>query len=245
MKKLILASLICLAACQTPNSAPTQLEQKKANLRKIATTEKTKGNYSIASTLESQIIGLDVSDPESFINLSQTLHKQDRKPEALDILQTGEKLMPENEKIRLYVAIEMIENGEPEDGLAKLNTIKTLRDKDYYNAFGVANDLLSKHDIAQNAFKDGLKIAPDDGLLQNNLALSYILSREYDKAITILKDLVKRKDTKPKYRHNLALAYGMSGKYEEANKVLSTDLSRKQAEENIKAYKQMRTDKSE
>ncbi len=244
MKNLLLAAVLCLTACET-GSGPQmmQLEAKKAELRKIANADKTKGNYSGASAVESQIISLEIDKPETFISLSNTLHKQGNKAESLDVLQTGEKLMPDNEKLKLASAIETIENNRPEEGIAKLATIKTLKNRDYYNALGVANDLIGKHDVAQDAFEDGLEVVPDDGLLLNNLALSYILDKDYNEAIKILKELVSRPDAKPKYRQNLALAYGMTAKPEEAMKLLLKDMPKKDAEENLKSYKQMREEK--
>lgn len=244
MKKSVFALIIgfsaFLSACQNTTAGSPQLEAQKANLRKIANSEKVEGNTTEASAIENQLINLEANEPESFLAMSKILQKQGRKQESLELLQTGEQLNPNDEKLRLALAIELIENNQNSEGLAKLKTIKTLKNKDYYNGLGVANDKLGEHEAAQDAFDEGIAKYPKDDLLKNNLALSLIFTRDYQEAIEILKPLTKKPNAKVKYRHNLALAYGMSGKYEEAAKVLSYDLNKKKVDENIKAYKEMR-----
>src|SRR6185295_1251859 len=141
-----------------------ELEEKKANLRKIAEEAKAKNDFNTASKMESQIIALDTSDTKSFITLSKTLKKQHHAGEALSLLQTAEKLSPTDETIQLEVAKALIENNKYAEGIQKLQSIKTLRNKEYYNALGVANDVEGNHKAAQEAFDAGLKLAPDDGL---------------------------------------------------------------------------------
>lgn len=240
MKYFILCLFLAtLSSCATEPGQPPELAAKKEELKKIAITAKQKGDFTQAANLENQIISLDIKDENSFINLSKTLKKQGKRAESLDILQTGEKLIPNNEKLQLATASALIENDRAAEAITKLESIKTLRNREYYNALGVANDLLKKHETAQDTFEEGLEIAPGDDLLLNNLALSYILSHEPEKGIEILKDLVEN-NPKPKYRQNLALAYGVIAKPDEARKLLLKDMSKKEAEENLKTYKQIK-----
>lgn len=245
MKKLILCGILILSACQAAPGTPEnltdnqKLEAKKVDLRRLAVSAKQRGDFNGASSLETQIMNLDTTDAQSFINLSTTLSKQGKKAEALDTAQTGERLMPQNEKLQLEVAMLMLQNNRVDDSLAKLNSFKGPKNTDYYNTLGVAYDMDGNHEVAQDTFDDGLTAFPDDELMKNNLGLSYTLSHNYVEAIKIFKDLSKNNPNKPKYRHNLAMAYALSGKKDEAMKILTKDMSKKQAEEDLETYKQM------
>lgn len=241
-KHLIILSFLFLAACQTQVEPPQSAEftAEKEELKKLVQGEKDKSDFNNAAQLETQLMSLDANKPETIISTSKVLKKQGKRAEAIQLLAIGEKLNPADEKLQLEEAIDLIEADRQAEALDKLKNIKTLRNKDYYNAKGVANDMLGDHVEAQIAFNEGLKMSPDDGLMLNNLALSYILSHKYDKAIKILKDLVKRSDAKPKYRQNLALAYGITAKPEQAYQLLIKDLPKAQADENLKFYKEIR-----
>ena len=244
MKRFLLFfCLLLLANCETTPHNPPDLEAKKQELHELANSDKAKGNYIAASQLEMQIISLDVNDPKSFITLSRTLKKQGYKAKALELLQTGERLNPQDETLQLEVGKTMLENGQAQTGLDKLLAIKEIRNTDYYNSLGVAYDMVGNHELAQDTFETGLDDSPDDGLLQNNLALSYILEGSYQDAIEILEPLTKLPDAKPKYRQNLALAYAMLGRDHEAYLLLIKDIPEDQARQNIKFYNKLRAQK--
>ncbi len=242
MKKFLIISILSLnAACAGQNSQVSpEIRAQKSQLREIADSERDSGDELHASELNQAIISLDEHIPDSFIDLAKILKKQGYKEEALDLLETGEQFFPENEKLQLETGKTMLENDRPDDAIVKLESINKLKNKDYYNTLGVANDMLGNHKAAQDAFIKGLRTAPKDGLLLNNLALSYILEHKYDQGIKILKGLVKRPDAKPKYRENLALAYGIIAKPDQARELLMKDMSKQEADENIRHYNEIR-----
>ena len=244
MKKQFISILLpfLVAACASSELQTPDLSAEKENLKKIALDEQQKGNFTYAANLQNQIINLDGKDADSFINLSKSLSHHGYKPESVELMENGAKSMPANEKMQLAVAQTYIENDRAKDAIPKLLAIKTLRNKEYYNALGVAYDMTGKHEMAQDTFEQGLDLTPDDGLLQNNLALSYIQDHQPEEAIKILKPLVKRPDAPAKYRHNLALAYGLSGKPEEAAKILKKDMPQKDVNDNLQSYKKMRAE---
>jgi len=95
-----------------------------------------------------------------------------------------------------------------------------------YNGYGVALDLLGRHDDAQLAYGSGLDLDPGNVLLTNNLALSFALSGSYGAGIRILSDLVATRPDAAGARQNLALIYGLSGDMGSAEKVAAIDLDR-------------------
>jgi len=95
-----------------------------------------------------------------------------------------------------------------------------------YNGYGVALDLLGRHDDAQLAYGNGLDLDPGNVLLTNNLALSFALSGSYGAGIRILSDLVATRPDAAGARQNLALIYGLSGDMGSAEKVAALDLDR-------------------
>lgn len=72
-----------------------------------------------------------------------------------------------------------------------------------YAGLGAALDMTGKHEEARLAYAAGLKIAPDDFGLKNNLALSYAMSGDTAKARNVLSDL-SDDAAAPKRRESLA-----------------------------------------
>lgn len=217
-----------------------KLAEDTETLKRIAKNIKREGEVQAAAQLEAQIIALEPNNPSSFINLSESLVKLGHPEDALTVLLDGEDLNPESEEIKFALAKRLIENNKPEAALVKLSEIKESDDRDYYNALGVANDMVGEFESAQTAYKQGLEIKPNDGMLLNNMALSYVLNKDYKKGIDILEKLVARPRYNLKYRQNLALAYGLNKQDSKAKRMLMKDMPRELAEENIEYYKEIR-----
>ena len=91
---------------------------------------------------------------------------------------------------------------------------------DAYIGLGICADQQKQHPQAQTFYLQGLNIARDDLKLKNNLAVSYLLSKQVKKAITILKPIAATMNKlntellteEKRLLSNLSLAYQMTGK---------------------------------
>lgn len=234
--------LLLFTACEnTQSTAAPVVDNQKANLKKISESLKQSGNVQSATIIDQQIAALDNKDEKSYISLADSLVAADKRSDAIDVLKSAHQLFPESEELKLKLAKTYLENFESAPALAMLEKLKNKENTDYYNAFGIANDMEENHQHAQDAYNKGLAIDALDENLRNNLAMSYILTEKYSEAIKILEELVKSPYTKQKYlskyKQNLALAYGVSGKNNKAYKYLAKELPQDQIQQNLGFYK--------
>lgn len=91
---------------------------------------------------------------------------------------------------------------------------------------GVANDMMGNHTDAQMIYLRAARVNKGADLtsLNTNLAMSYLLSGNAQKAIEVLQPIVRQPNAPIVARHNLALAYGMLGRHEDAKRNLKGDL---------------------
>jgi Flp pilus assembly protein TadD len=119
------------------------------------------------------------------------------------------------------------------------NSIKP--DARCYNGIGVANDMTARHREAQAAYQQGLRLAAGNLQLQNNLALSLMLSGDYPEAIEILRAITSDPAATSRHRQNLAMAYGLAGDIKEAARVARLDLEESQVQNNLSYYLTLRS----
>lgn len=91
---------------------------------------------------------------------------------------------------------------------------------------GICSDKLKQHAAAQGYYQQALAIEPGHVAVTNNLAMSYLMSDQVEKAIKLLEPLVSitEKNLNNKVHFNLSLAYAMNGQLALARQML-VDLS--------------------
>jgi Flp pilus assembly protein TadD len=109
---------------------------------------------------------------------------------------------------------------------------------DLLNGKGVALDIIGNHDAAQVAYMQALAKKPlKSDFIENNLAMSYIMSGEYEAAIEQIK-MIKGYKEFAIMRQNLALAYGLNGQMQKARFWGLKDLSETEFKENLEFYRE-------
>ncbi|GGF19588.1 hypothetical protein GCM10011611_26920 [Aliidongia dinghuensis] len=108
------------------------------------------------------------------------------------------------------------------------------------NGRGLALDWQNDHAAAQQAYRDGLKDAPQDRVLHSNYGLSLALSGDYDGALSQLVPLAQDAQATVRNRQNLALVLGLKGDTEAARLVAQQDLGPDAVESNLKFYEAVR-----
>jgi Flp pilus assembly protein TadD len=69
---------------------------------------------------------------------------------------------------------------------------------------------------AKRSLSAGLKVAPGEPVLSNNLGMCYLRTGEYELALKSFQTAYKARPEEPRYRSNAALATAMLGRYEDA-----------------------------
>lgn len=105
---------------------------------------------------------------------------------------------------------------------------------------GVTKDLSGRHWEAQELYRRGLMIAPEDRSLTVDLALSLALSGDYPGAIGVLQPIAMAPASSPQERQTLALIYGLKGNLEEAARLGRIDLDDGAVEHNLAYFQTLR-----
>jgi Flp pilus assembly protein TadD len=71
-------------------------------------------------------------------------------------------------------------------------------------------------DDAKRTLTAGLKVAPNNPVLSNDLGVCYLRTGEYEQALKAFQDASRAKPGEARYRTNAALATAMLGRYEDA-----------------------------
>ena len=102
--------------------------------------------------------------------------------------------------------------------------------------FGVANDLLGRHDEAQRAYRRALDIQPDSVAASVNLGLSLALSNDPQQALRILRPFALGSMTTPRIRQDLAVALALAGDDAGATSLLHNDIAKPEALATVASY---------
>ncbi|WP_237213587.1 SPOR domain-containing protein [Falsiroseomonas oryziterrae] len=102
--------------------------------------------------------------------------------------------------------------GAPEVALALFDRAAPLdRSHESLEGRGIALDLLGRHEEAQDAYRAALVVAPRQASVQNNLAMSLLLTGRATEALALLEPLAARRDVPARVTNNLAVARSMAG----------------------------------
>ena len=236
---------LLLAACQGAGP-PDALSSGQSSdmLIRVADDTAAHGDLGTAAGLYRRAAALNEQDPRPLGKLGATLLQLHAYTEAAQTYRTALKIQPNPIEPELHrgLAVVLLALNQPEAALAELETAqaKGLQDPRLFNALGVAHDLVGRHDLAQQDYRDGLRLAPDNAGLHNNYALSLALSRDFPAAAAELHDLAERTDAAPRYRLNLALIYGLAGDDRKAAALARTTLDETAVANNLAYYAMLR-----
>ena len=229
------------ASGATPgNLAP---EQSADTMIKVADETRAGGDLGNAVGLYRRAHELAPSNPVPLARAGETLAQMQSYTEAADAYQAALSIAPGDPELHRGFANVLLALGKPQLALAHLEIAasKNTGDPRIFNALGVAHDLGGRHDLAQQDYRQGLALAPDQVSLRNNLGLSQALSGDFNGAIATLSDLVSRPGATARNRQNLALVYGLAGDNTHAALVARSDLDEAAVRNNLAYFTLLRS----
>ncbi|HEU5046856.1 MAG TPA: tetratricopeptide repeat protein [Rickettsiales bacterium] len=249
MRYLSLLLVLSLAATSLTGCNVGESEAAKANAKamrensseislKLAHASEAGGDFPSAEHYFKEAFSKDRS-VKTRLELADFYRRHHGEHLALPLLKEAQKDYPDNTDVMREIANIYIGMGKPKDALDMLDQAleTTSNDALLYNSKGVALDMLGRYTHARNAYSTALSLDPGNEMLFSaNYAMSYILGRNYEKAIEILLPLARSPDSTPQVRQNLALAYGLKGDNDNALTYALKDLPPKQAQENVRFY---------
>lgn len=128
-----------------------------------------------------------------------------------------------------------LELGKVKQAESLLSKVVDKGDTDWrsYSALGAALSAQGKQPAAQEKFARALEIVPDHPSVLNNLALSFALEGQHDKAEALLRQASRKGSKDKKAEQNLALILGLNGKIDDAKAVSEKVLPAGKAKANV------------
>lgn len=238
----VVASLL-LAACLAPGAGDVRAPgQSAAALMRVADETRAGGDLATAVSLYRRLHEMSPADPKPLGRLGSTLTQLRSYTEAAQAYRGALELTPNDPDLRRGLAIVLLSLGQPEPAVVQLEQAIAHDHDDarLYSALGVAHDLMGRHDLAQAAYLEGLRLAPKSPGLRNNYALSLALSGDYGAAASTLAEIADSIGAPPRYRLNLALIYGLAGDDKKAASIAHTTLDDASVRNNLAYYAMLR-----
>src|SRR3990167_5391413 len=138
---------------------------------------------------------------------------QTQQGKFVQAIQTYHRILlkePHHHDARYRLARVYLVTGELEAALSQYQLLLQTNKEDYQalNGLGVLLDNLSQSSLAQVCYSDGLKYAPHDYSLLNNLGISYSMSGKFTQANLLFDQATKQSiTTRPKENQELVMRY--------------------------------------
>lgn len=242
---LALASLLtsCANEGQTPALTVPQIDEQTVNtpnidgLRtttpegrfeqtlRIARATVREGDTQAALAMYREIIARYSGEVAPRIEYGRLLAGLDQAERAAGAYRSALSLQPDNPRALRGFAAAQLAMGNPNEAVTTLQRLADNGTPDVadLNNLGIGLDMLGRHADAQNNYRRGLAIDPNDLDLQANLALSYALNGEYGQAISLIDQVVNAPLAGRWERHKQALIMALSGQEQEAERILTVE----------------------
>ena len=101
------------------------------------------------------------------------------------------------------------------------------------NFLGLIHDYQKQPEAAIHEYQAAIALKQDEGLLYNNLGISYALIGEHEKAVAAFKEALKTRASHRRIYNNLGLVLSILGRYQEALEAFTRGGDEAQAHNNL------------
>ncbi|MFZ4761536.1 MAG: tetratricopeptide repeat protein [Alphaproteobacteria bacterium] len=247
---LLYTTLLLLAACSGNNSAPStslaSADLKDMNrLMEMAARSEEKGDNNVAAGLYARANALHPQSLQPLLRLAVLFNKMENFEAAQKTWQAVLAIAPNHNEAIIGLGNALLQRGEAmaaRDHFRKYVPPKQAKQNDsrIWSGLGIALDMLGQHKEAQASYQQAMASIGSNPMLVNNLAFSYLLSGQLEKAEQLLRPLCDSPNSSPTARYNLALALALQGKNEESRSVASIELGGKELDKNMLRYEALK-----
>jgi Flp pilus assembly protein TadD len=182
----------------------------------------------------------NTKDVEAAVNYAKNLKAMGEKGQALAVLQQAAFFHADNRLLaseygRLALELDQISVAKQMLAVADDPAAPDWR---VISARGTVLAKEGKYRDSIPLYERALTLSADQPSVMNNLAMSYAMAGEANKAEEIMRK-IEAKDGSPKTRQNLALVLGLQGKFDEAKQISTQDLGAEGAAANTDLLKRM------
>ena len=209
-------AILLTAGCATSYDpmyagAPSNLDGGVGQLMRYCSKFQDSGDLVTAAGLCERAHNLEPGNPAPLMQLAQILKSMNRPAQAMAAYRAIIQANPRHTDARYALGKMHIARGEYDMAAAQFQTALRQKADDprLYNAMGVAHGLIGADQSAMQAFTDGLKIAPRNIPLRNNLGLALVMNGQHEEGVRLLEAVAADPAADETSHHNLQLAYGM------------------------------------
>lgn len=241
MIRLVTTSVLCLllVACAPAGQRSAKDSEQAASAQKL----ESEGNFIGAVGIYNKLIADSPTVLENYLELAILYRKAEQPQQAVAVMQKAQAQAPKNARVLTHLGYAYMDSEQPQQAEEAFKQAIAIvpGNPSAHNGRAIALDNMGEHAAAQESYRAALTLLPPNAAdIQNNLAMSLILTRDYDGAIELLEPLVESDDANETMRQNLALAYGVKGDTKKAIAMNLKDLTQAQAKQNMKFYEQFR-----
>ena len=234
MRPVLLLSLLLLASCA--GNRDTSFPTRSPGLD-VADVALANGAPDTALHIAHQILATDPSNLPALIRAANAQAALGQRDQAARTFGQALAVAPNNNDAALGLGRLKLAIDPAAASAAFLRvTVRDPRNVAALIDLGIANDLLGRHDEAQQAYRRALDIEPDRVAASVNLGLSLALSKDPEQALRILRPIAFGSMTTPRIRQDLAVALALAGDDAEAASVLHKDIAPPQVLATVASY---------
>ncbi len=187
------------------------------------------------------------TDRATALGYAKALQQSGRTVQAVSVLQKAAIRHPNDREVLAAYGKALAAGGDLNRALDAVQRAQTPDQPDWrlLSAEGAILDQSGRHGDARARYAQALDIAPDEPSVLSNLGMSYLLTRELDKAEETLRRAAAMDGADSRIRQNLALAIGLSGRFDEAEAIATAELPPAEAEANIAYLRSMMSERDD
>lgn len=225
------------------SARPTKTELTPESLVRMGAQLEGTGDYTGAMRFYSKAVELEPGNIAALTGIGNVYLAVGIWNAGLNAFQQVRALDPRGVESAAGLAVALLLNDRPGETRQILNRQMAMTGPSVklQNLLGLAEDLKGNHGPAQKAYSAALELNPGDGEVLTNLALSFALMGEYERAEAILQRGAGTPEAIPLASQNLALVYALRGQIDQALETARRELSGVQVEANTSFYERLST----
>ena len=208
---------------------------------RVAKATAESGNWPMAATLYRRAHTLHPGNLNAAIGLGSMLTKLGAHQEAMTVFLKALKISPNDPAALRAAGNSLILSGQPANALEYFTKALAVKEEPrLFNSVGVTYDMLDKYGMAQAYYRTGLKTAPGDMSLRNNLGLSLMLSGRVHDSVVELRKVASDRRANKRHQLNLVLALVMADELHPALSIAKMVLPPGEAQDQVTNFQMIK-----
>ncbi|MYZ48667.1 pilus assembly protein TadD [Rhizobiales bacterium L72] len=213
---------VALAGCQSTGRGPATTGSLRPT-GTLVTSDLSQQNALAAVQTWGAAYGKNEKDQRAALNYAAALRAAGQTSQAVAVMRKAVILHPSDRTVLAAFGKALAEDGQFREALSVVQRAQQRDHPDWQllATEGAILDSLGDNNGARERYSQALVLAPGEPQVLNNLAMSYVLGRDLQKAEATLRQALASPKATTRVRQNLALVLTLQGKGSEAQAFVS------------------------